>query len=184
MTLSSPDANNIGRYRESDSLDLTLSDLLNLGLDEVSARLTTLRPRYCELTVTAAAVPNNTTSVLGTAGALAYTAVAGTSAWRDPTTNPQRITPNVPGRYLVMLEVEWVSNTTGFRVIQLARNGTSVNRVRDIVAASADSVGSAQLATEYTMNGTTDFISATVFQNSGGNLNVTARLVVRYLGPA
>lgn len=184
MTLGSLDANQIGRYAESTPIGTHFSEYMNLGLASVSARLTTLRPRYCEVTVTAAAVANNTTVTLGTAGALAYTEVADADGWRDPTTNPQRITPNVPGRYLVMLEVEWASNTTGNRIIQLARNGTVVNRVRDLVLASADSVGSAQLATEYTMNGTSDFISATVFQNSGGNLNVTARLVVRYLGPA
>lgn len=184
MTLGSLDANQIGRYVETTPIGTQFSAYMNLGLQSVSARLTTLRPRYCELTVTAAAVGNNSTSTLGTAGALAYTEVADAEGWRNPTTNPERITPNVSGRYLVMLEVDWASNTTGNRIIQLARNGAVVNRVRDLVLASTDSVGSAQLATEYTMNGTTDYITATVFQNSGGSLNVTARVVVRYLGPA
>lgn len=185
MSLSSPDSNNIGRYTESTSIGLTFSAFLNLALQAVSDRLTVLRPRYCEVSVGPASVANNTTSTLGTAGTLAFTELADAEGWRDATTNPSRITPTRAGRYQVYIEVEWASNTTGLRVVQIARNGVVNNRVRDIVpSAASDSVGSAHLMTEYTMNGTTDYITFTVLQNSGGALNVTARAIVRYLGPA
>ncbi len=185
MSLVSPDANNIGRYAESTSIGTQFKNYMNLGLAAISARLTVLRPRYAEVTVGPASVANNVTATLGTAGTLAFTELADAEGWRDPTTNPSRITPTTPGRYWVYIEVEWASNTTGLRVVQIARNGVVNNRVRDILpSAASDSAGSAQLATEYTMNGTTDYITFTVLQNSGAALNVTARAVVRYLGPA
>ncbi len=186
MTLGSPDSNGVGRYVGTTSLATSIHELLNLGLASVSAVLTLIkhRDKYIEMTVTAASVPNNTTSTLGTAGALAYTEVADAQGWHHPTTNPTRITPNVAGRYRVEAEVEWASNATNLRVVQIGRNNVFANRVRTIAIAADDAVGSAQLATEVTMNGTTDYVAVTVFQNSGGALNVTARVVMRYLGPS
>lgn len=184
MPLSSPDANNIGRYDETTPIGAEFSNYMNLALEEVSARLTVLRPRYCEVQLGPASVSNNTVVTLGTAGALAFTELADAESWRDPTTSPTRITPTTAGRYWAYYEAEWASNTTGNRIIQIARNGVTTNRVRQLVTTGGESVGSAQLVSEYTMNGSSDYITFTAFQNSGGALNITARMVVRYLGPA
>lgn len=186
MTLGSPDSNGVGRYVGTTSLATTIHELLNLGLASVSAVISTIRHRdkYIEMTVTAASTTSGATPILGTAGALAYVEVADANAWHDATTNPTRITPTVAGRYEICVFVEWASNATGIRVIQIGRNGVFTNSVRDVVVTSGDSVGSAQLKDERTMNGTTDYFTVSVFQNSGGALNVTARVVARYLGPS
>lgn len=184
MSLGSLDVNEIGRFEETTPIGLTFSGYLNLIMENISARLTKLRPRYCELTVTTASAPNSTTSTLGTAGALAYVEASDPDGWHNPAVNPTRITPTVAGRYLIMAEVEWASNGTGLRILQIGRNNVFTNRVRAIVLAADDAVGSLQLATEVALNGTTDYVTVTVFQNAGGALNVTARVVARYLGPA
>lgn len=142
---------------------------------------------YLEMTC-AATIDNNQARTLGTVStpiAAAWTEVSDVSGWHDASTNPTRITPNVSGRYLALVEVAWNGNTSGLRYGHLGLNGTFPARWRRLLPSTAsDATGGVGIAVEVTLNGTSDYLEVNVLQSSGGNLAVDARVVVRYLGPA
>ncbi|SHL76017.1 hypothetical protein [Streptomyces yunnanensis] len=88
-------------------------------------------------------------------------------------TNPSRYTATVPGTYLVIGAVAWVSNTTGDRRIQIALNGAGVTGS----AASFDPMNPVICAHQaqalVTMNGTTDYVEVMVAQASGTSLSTS-----------
>jgi len=107
--------------------------------------------------------------------ALAFdTEVLDSDGGHSTVTNTSRYTATVPGTYLVIGAVSWVSNTTGDRRIQIGLNGSGVVGS----AASFDPVNAVICAHQtqalVPMNGTTDYVEVMVAQASGTSLSTSA----------
>ncbi len=95
--------------------------------------------------------------------------------WRVPA-QPARVTPDQPGMYLATLYTAWPSPTSGVKRQRI--------RVSDITTLAFDGTDSTlslniQTTTALVYIGAGDYITADVWQNSGGNLNLgSARLTV------
>jgi hypothetical protein len=89
----------------------------------------------------------------------------------DIVTNNSRLTCRYAGVYLIQASVEWATNVTGERIVELFLNNTTVI-ARDRRAAGA--VGSiVQGCYKQRLLAVNDFVEVRVFQTSGGALNVT-----------
>ena len=118
-----------------------------------------------------ATLANNQTIPTGT-----DTVVSFGSADFDPqswiNTGNYRITPNVAGYYEVTSSVDMGSlNYVGQTNLQLRKNGNSITITQQPAANNAGPVTLQATRTIY-LNGTTDYITATVWQGSGGNLTL------------
>jgi hypothetical protein len=85
--------------------------------------------------------------------------------------SPTRLTAPIGGIYVVTAAVEFAANATGNRQVHLYQNGSERTRI------TVPSVG-AGLATRVSHSDTfnmaaADYIECFVFQDSGGNLNIT-----------
>ena len=96
---------------------------------------------------------------------------------------PSRVTCKTAGRYDVRASVSWYPNSSGVRIVAIARNGQSVvNPDSRVPPASGGWGTSHQLADEITLN-VGDYLEIRVFQTSGGNLNLdTSSLSARRIG--
>lgn len=92
-----------------------------------------------------------------------------THSFHSTTTATERITPTVPGYYKVMVYVAWTINAVGLRRAYPGKNGLA-----DIGAANAGNASNLGMYCEriYAFNGTTDYSSLIVSQNSGAALNI------------
>ena len=92
--------------------------------------------------------------------------------WHNPTVNSSRITPTYPGWYRGWIAVGFGTSTAGsFRVALLGKNGTHVRSRRD--AKPSTTAGHARrIVTPFLipMNGTTDYVEAFAYQDTGGAL--------------
>ena len=97
-----------------------------------------------------------------------------TDSLHDPSSNPERLTAPYDGKYLVSGAIQWPANATGGRYIELRVNGTSV--ARDAYEPEAAVTVSRNLRTvwEFSAN---DYVTMTVYQDSGGGLTVAASQV-------
>jgi len=94
-----------------------------------------------------------------------------TDTLHDVSVNNSRLTVNTAGKYLFGAIINWASNTTGFRVVNLRVNGTAgVGPSR--VAVNAGSPEPVQIPNTVSELAANDFIEVIVLQNSGGALNV------------
>lgn len=89
----------------------------------------------------------------------------------DNVTNNSRLTAKTKGLYQIELSMEWASNATGQRQVFIQANGTTPIATLRMDAAAA-STTQMSISTQYRLN-VNDFVEAFVFQNSGGNLDVT-----------
>ena len=88
-------------------------------------------------------------------------------------TGNYRITPNVAGYYEVTSSVDMGSlNYVGQTNLQLRKNGNSITITQQPAANNAGPVTLQATRTIY-LNGSTDYITATVWQGSGGNITLT-----------
>lgn len=113
----------------------------------------------------------------GSATAVTFdTEVSDVHGWHDNATNNERITPDEAGLYLVVLSIQWASNPSQQFSPDGLFNGVRFSRL-DAGINSATTQGGAFAVY---MNGSTDYVSITATQNSGGALNLeTSRT---YLG--
>lgn len=93
-----------------------------------------------------------------------------TDSIHSTSSNTDRFTVPRPGKYLVMGEVYWAANATGFRAMRVTVGGTQKSEDYRINL----------VATAFTMNhawqvncAANDIIRIEVYQNSGGALNIT-----------
>lgn len=89
--------------------------------------------------------------------------------WHDPASNPSRITPNINGMYECKANFQFVGNSTGRRAVAVRQNGSTINYGSTWAATTAGNVGGIQTV-ELQLNGSTDYIEAFMFQDSGGTL--------------
>jgi len=90
-----------------------------------------------------------------------------TDDMHDNVTNNSRITFKTAGKYSILVQSEWGINSTGFRFMDIMKNGVdSIARVRD----QADNASEHNIAFvgEFAVN---DYIELQVFQDTGGNLD-------------
>lgn len=142
--------------------------------------------RSCRLSMGAKSVPNSADSALGTTSPdRAWTEDADTRGWHNPSSNPTRVTPDIPGMYMINFGIQWAFNGTGGRTVMLYRNGSLITSARHSQPASNDGAGSDAVTFHGYMNGTTDYVEAFVNQSSGGSLNtLAATLTATWIGPA
>lgn len=110
-----------------------------------------------------------------------------TNGWHDNATNNSRITPLTAGYVRPSGTVDFLSNATGYRLVEVRKNGLVIQRAT-VAAASGEATVVAFAFDPISMNGTTDYLEVAVKQNSGGALNVSAGaayvtcFAVEYLG--
>lgn len=91
--------------------------------------------------------------------------------WHSTSTNTGRITPTYPGRYLVQSNITFASGSATSRRVMILKNGGGLaNWVQQVPAASTSITFGTTDVVE--MNGTTDFLSTYVRQDTGGSLTI------------
>jgi hypothetical protein len=110
-----------------------------------------------------------------------YTEDRDTLAWHSAATNTDRITPNVAGLYRVTVAVQHAANALGTRRVQIFKNTTAIAGLSGSAVSPGSAVVSSTAVIE--MNGSTDYFSATSFQDSGSSLVVTVQTSVEFLFP-
>lgn len=114
------------------------------------------------------------------ASGYSFTEQTDTLGWHNPSTNPDRVTPNVAGVYRVTASSQTAANVTGNRRVQISRNSTPY---AEVTLASAASNSTNGVTAVMTLNGTTDYVTAQTDQGSGSSLTVTAQLSVEFIRP-
>jgi hypothetical protein len=89
----------------------------------------------------------------------------------DTVTNNSRLTCRYAGVYHITGMIEWATNTTGERIVELFLNNTTVIARNRLAAGSVGSI--VQSASRDYSLAVNDFVEVRVFQSSGGALNVT-----------
>lgn len=97
---------------------------------------------------------------------------ADTDSFHDNSTNPSRLTAPVTGYYIVEGGVEFASNATGRRAVQIRKNGSVFYASLMVDACSSDATLLPVSAIVQLNAG--DYVEIMVFQNSGGALNAVA----------
>ncbi len=116
----------------------------------------------CKVTKSADQTITNSTSTIITWDNEDYD----TDSMHDNITNNSRITIKTPGKYSVMAQYEWTSNSSGKRIIDIMKNNTAVGKANYL--ASGNSQHTISFIGEFLVN---DILEVRVFQDSGGNLD-------------
>jgi len=112
---------------------------------------------------------------VGSAGYL-YTELVDSLAWHSAVTNTDRIVPTVAGLYRVSATVQFGTNAVGSRTILFRKNAVEVARSTQGATPPTGSFVTS-------MNGTTDYVVISVFQDSGSSLTAAAQVSVEFLKP-
>lgn len=94
-----------------------------------------------------------------------------THNFHSNTVNPSRVTPSVPGLYLVTANLWWGGVAGGDRRVLIARNGTDLAASSRIANLSAISI-SQSVSRLVECNGSTDYIEMRAFQSTAGNVDI------------
>jgi hypothetical protein len=114
------------------------------------------------------------------ASGYAFTEYIDPLAWRSPSSNTDRVVPNVAGLYRVIASSQTAANVTGNRRIQLSRNGSPY---AEVTAASVATNSTNGVSAVMIMNGSTDYVTAQTDQSSGASLTVNGQLSVEFIRP-
>jgi hypothetical protein len=95
--------------------------------------------------------------------------------FHDNVTNNSRVTPNVAGVYRVTCVTLWAANATGARRTYVGKNGSVIGPAIVQQAGTANQL-SQMIVNEVSCNGSTDYFSHHVFQDSGVNAQCRRRL--------
>ena len=114
------------------------------------------------------------------AASFLYTEIIDPLGWHSAATNTDRITPTVAGVYRVTVSNVFANNATNYRRTQIGFNG-SIVAGNAILAAYGNTTST---TTTVTCNGSTDYVVAEVYQDSGSSLTATARVAVEFLRPS
>jgi hypothetical protein len=101
-----------------------------------------------------------------------------THAMHSTSSNTSRLTCVVPGVYRIWGRVYWPGSSTGYRELEILRNGTD-----QIALITESNPGTVALAQEITVEwelAKDSYVELRAFQSSGGTLNATA---VNYYSP-
>ena len=121
------------------------------------------------------------TSYAPGASGFAYTELTDTLQWHNPSTNPDRITPNVEGLYRATASAQWGASGTGTRVGSIQKNAGDLTSFYG-PGVSVRNFSTTGLAY---MNGSTDYFNASGYlQDSGISLTVITQVMVEYVRPS
>jgi hypothetical protein len=121
-----------------------------------------------------------TSYTVGAAG-FTYSELWDQLAWRDPSTNPDRIIPKSEGLYRATVSVQYQSSAAGNRFGALQRNGGDLGMYQ---GAGINTRNFTMVGSVY-MNGSTDYFSVNqMTQDSGGALTVAVQVLVEYIRPS
>lgn len=99
-----------------------------------------------------------------------------TDTMHSTSVNTGRLTATTAGKYLIWANVVIAANAAGLRIVSLRVNGsTIIGSVRALGSASTDAY--VNLATVYSL-AANDYVEVTVYQDTGGALNVLASAAV------
>lgn len=96
-----------------------------------------------------------------------------TDGIHDTVTNNSRLTCKTAGKYIITGNVEFAANATGFRIVQIYLNGATTIAYQIELNPTAGGLIEMTISTLYSL-ALNDFVELRVYQNSGGNLNVTS----------
>jgi len=116
----------------------------------------------CKVTKSADQTISNSTSTIITWDQEDYD----TDGMHDNVTNNSRITIQTPGKYSVMAQFEWTSNSSGKRIIDIFKNGSAVGKANYL--ASGNSQHTISFVGALVED---DILEVRVFQDSGGSLD-------------
>jgi hypothetical protein len=123
---------------------------------------------------------SGTSYVPGSAG-FTYTELTDTLGWRDPSSNPDRIIPNVEGLYRATVSTQWGASSNGARNGQIQRGGLDLTSFYG-TGATVRNFSMTGLAY---MNGSSNYFNLAAFsQDSGGALTVAVQVMVEYIRPS
>jgi hypothetical protein len=180
-TLTAPDQG-MATYLYDSGTTWVYSDLYNASTNPGGAKTAGHYPIAGAMffaTATRSAA-SGTSYVPGNAG-FTYTELTDTLAWRDASTNPDRIIPKSEGLYRATASVQWGANAVGARNGQIQRNGLDLTTFYG-TGATVRNFSMTGLAY---MNGSTDYFNLASFsQDSGGALTVTVQVMVEYVRPS
>lgn len=95
-------------------------------------------------------------------------------AW-DNVSNASRLTAIVPGRYVLLGSINWATDTAGWRVVALMKNGSGTSSFADRRAPSSQATQMQVIS--YPMDLVAgDYFELKVAQTSGGNLIIQTSL--------
>lgn len=113
-----------------------------------------------------------------------------THGFHSTSANTERITPTVPGYYLMQVHVSWATSSLNIRKVFPAKNNGSDIGAMMVGDLSQLSFGAQRI---YAFNGTTDYASLIVYQNAGvalaiaggtlANMNNRTMMELIYLRP-
>lgn len=116
----------------------------------------------CKVTKSADQSISNSTSTIITWDQEDYD----TDGMHDNVTNNTRITIKSAGKYSVMAQFEWESNSSGKRIIDIMKNSVALGKANYL--ASGSSQHTLSFIDEFAVN---DILEVRVFQDSGGSLD-------------
>lgn len=137
---------------------------------------------YCEMTQSATSINNATGTVPNLTSTTQDNGAATCGSALADLAN-DRLYLRRAGIWGITLFVNWASNATGYREIELLLNGLMV---AGQVNSTFGTINYALITLhhfQYTAN-TTDYVSPLIYQNSGAGLNATATLKATWLGPS
>lgn len=169
MSLLNPDANEIGRYEETTSLNTTFSSLLNLALASVSAAFT----KY----VRTRTIRSRTTGTIASSSGFTALPLATAVIGSDFTHSAGVLTCVNAGTYRVRLSASIAANATGNRGARLLGSGSLGSRATIIASLGAAFDQTVEVEWVVTL-AANDTITAQVFQNSGSALTVLGHILL------
>ena len=113
------------------------------------------------------------------AASFLYSEISDTLGWHSAVSNTERIIPNVAGIYRINVSAQQTANASGLRQVQIQRNAV----IMAGTTLSASTNTSVSAAAAFTMNGSTDYVVATYYQDSGSSLTVNAQVSVEFVRP-
>lgn len=138
------------------------------GFFSVSSGAVSVAPPSCSVTNTSAQTISNATETTLTFN----TEMWDTDTMHSTSTNTGRLTATTAGTYLVILNAEFASNASGFRLFKIRSNGTQVEA--EVRCPPTNGSETRHSLSSYVELAATEYVEARVYQSSGGNLNINA----------
>jgi hypothetical protein len=103
--------------------------------------------------------------------------------WRNPSTNPSRLTSNYEGFYRLTVLSHWDANSGGVRQLRVRKNGAYVKSGQPSVAPDSPFNGHASNVFYVEMNGTTDYLEIGVIHSGTADINYSSTVHLEYVRP-
>lgn len=183
------DSNGIYVYAEDDDLS-PFSTLLNKLADSTSDEFTNDRERLDDIEKTGLKFVASASRVLATgtfytvgASGFAYSKQLDPLNWQNPSVDPNRIKPTLPGFYRITVAYDAsTTNGNGVRQLEVFKNTTRIPGAFLSVGDASSNFLNMNGSYVVAMNGSTDYFNvASVIQTGGVNITATITVNIEYL---